>query len=714
MQATRSRHASSSGPHQPLENQIHDQEIALATQTPIPAIEVSHQDDESLEPSRTEQRSSDDPLMIQNPSASDIRSNPVPAEQTLSTITSLVDRTRNAMILEDGSLREHLAQIYRELGSNRSQVLNLTKTITANERKWRRRWHTLSRRRNEGVENDDSEESSSIVLSERMESDSINVFFDCISRFSGTSASSTSFRRLRANFSGSPNYVLETSSTFLPEQYSLGYKFNGAVELISVKELESTAMNRSQKSFFMYAESPRLWRRVTVTATIITSCEQSALPKGSQIEFNSARSFWWLPEFRDPLEKLLKSKKLLSTVTSLSLTVVEDTSGNINFDTASTEATEDLEESQTVDDQLALHEIDDMGCPQFLESEVIPLESIHFYRYTVVAESQKCLEYKMPFVGASRPSANRVKDFITSLKEHFLLRGSKSVPEFVGVVLDDSRRHIKSYLLELPFLQSLSWMFIEANGEKKQIPWCLRELWAKHIVGAVADVHSKGFVIGNFTMSNGISVRSNGDVLLRLATSQPPRLENQLGIMPPEARTETQKTSASKFNNFRSDLFYLGQFLWHLAEHRWNTVRYFCTINACKSWPRYSCTANHANPIDLPYCSKPQIPEYFNSIIHHCRQRDPQARLPARKLLQYFDDQSLSHEMTHLLAELVERYKLLERAWIVYCDECGSFMNDQYYFCDICQDGDFGLCPVCISSGVHCYVREHVLKDNTA
>lgn len=48
-------------------------------------------------------------------------------------------------------------------------------------------------------------------------------------------------------------------------------------------------------------------------------------------------------------------------------------------------------------------------------------------------------------------------------------------------------------------------------------------------------------------------------------------------------------------------------------------------------------------------------------------------------------------------------------AWSVYCDNCEKNMLNEHYHCNICNAGDYDICPECRDSGVHCKGEGHWL-----
>ena len=93
------------------------------------------------------------------------------------------------------------------------------------------------------------------------------------------------------------------------------------------------------------------------------------------------------------------------------------------------------------------------------------LSRISSSSYHVLIGTQKCIEQKAPFAAAGRQGEKGFRDFCQDLKLLHSLRGCAGVVLFVGVVLDETGRHLKSYLYESPMIGSLSRLFNIANSQ---------------------------------------------------------------------------------------------------------------------------------------------------------------------------------------------------------------------------------------------------------
>jgi next-to-BRCA1 protein 1 len=48
-------------------------------------------------------------------------------------------------------------------------------------------------------------------------------------------------------------------------------------------------------------------------------------------------------------------------------------------------------------------------------------------------------------------------------------------------------------------------------------------------------------------------------------------------------------------------------------------------------------------------------------------------------------------------------------SWSVFCNACDKPMADAHYHCNVCDDGDYDLCEVCVNAGIHCPGEGHWL-----
>ena len=443
---------------------------------------------------------------------------------------------------------------------------------------------------------------------------------------------------LRTKISGGPEDLFERSSGFSPEQHSTVRSFNHRIVTVAITDLSSTEFSRVDKYFIFYAEAPWRWRRVTVLA-YLKSQEESLPVSRTSANDSLEHSCKILPRrIESLLVELLPNMQFFDTVTSLSLSLTALGDGEIVPDWSSTVVAEDKDELVMCKYSKHIEEIENMDCPQYSESEVTVKSQISATSWVVWVECQTCIERKLPFARSGLDGENDVESFFNDLKLCYRLRECVGVAQFKGVVLDDTRIQVKSYICEFSELGSLQQLLETAEQRSETIPWERREVWARQVVTAVSEVHRKGLVLG-VLQPDSIGITEEGEAVLTSIRTSKKQLTDRIGCLPPELRladeAEAAKGSANQSFNYRTDVFQLGFIIWLLAEHMSSAYGYFCRKAACATVPRDTCTAEHGNPIHLPPCG-PEVPQYINEIISKSRATSAKARPPARELLEQF------------------------------------------------------------------------------
>ena len=159
---------------------------------------------------------------------------------------------------------------------------------------------------------------------------------------------------------------------------------------------------------------------------------------------NSDRSCKILPKaLQNCFITLLPQLKLFASVSKLSLSLGKDESGQILLESCPTEVVEDLLEQEMSDEDHILQDIEDLGCAKFLEPQVMVQSRISSSCYRVWVNSRECVERKAPFASAGKLGENGFQDFFNDLKLLNSLRGCTGVVQIIGVVLDETRLHLR-------------------------------------------------------------------------------------------------------------------------------------------------------------------------------------------------------------------------------------------------------------------------------
>ncbi len=374
---------------------------------------------------------------------------------------------------------------------------------------------------------------------------------------------------------------------------------------------------------------------------------------------------------------------------------------------------EDESELSKSDERKFLQYIDSVCCKQYVESDIITYSRIDSTSYKVYVDSQACIEKKVLFASGKRQGTNAFLDYLSEIKHHISLRRCANVAEFRGVVLDDTRHHLRSYLLELPIMTSVQYLLSSAYSRSKTVPWFIRELWARQLIQAIIEIHSQGLKAGFFNL-HSVGIRADGTAVLhRLQRSEKHVLDFN-GHVAPELRNGHRNDNLGSATqdklSFQTDIFQLGLVLWLLVEHVHKFIGHFCSRSACTHSPSSTCVASHANPVELPKC-RDDAPAYLCNIIRDCRAQDPQSRVSTREL----DDVLRSTPQSdYTPAEIQQALMPYISSGIdldpsVYCDECGDVTTQIHFHCNLCKSGDYDICQACFKKGRRCLVPEHRL-----
>ena len=235
---------------------------------------------------------------------------------------------------------------------------------------------------------------------------------------------------------------METLPTIYPEQLGTACPD----EWMSVSAiLPLPSHPRTQRYFMTFQEKARRWQRVIVLATFDNFRNPSAMLHVSAVA-NIRFPLVNIPErLKSPLRRLLRDIENFGSVTNVFVNLKENENGQIAADMTRVEKAENLLERHMSDENKILQEIEHLGCPQFGESQVIVKAQLSCYRYKVWVGDRDFTERKGPFASAG------------------LQGGCRGIIQFLGVILDDTRRHIKGYLYETPIVNNLSLVIRLAN-----------------------------------------------------------------------------------------------------------------------------------------------------------------------------------------------------------------------------------------------------------
>ena len=624
-------------------------------------------------------------------------------------LRAIVQSTQYAITTADRSLQQKIAQVYQDLSKAGIQLQQL-KSSTARFK--------ASRKRTTAAASDSDTTSSKFehlgsgrYSLDKSQSAIIEVFFDCVSRFSSED-SVPSMDEPQKNFFESPEYRFELLPSFYPEQYVS----EGSIsqEVIPVAIWPSMDSPRTLRYFLNYAETARRWQRIVVVAAFHGERQQTDSFQVASYSDNLWGTAHVLPStFHTLLRTLLPFIEFFSSVTQISLDMNVGESGQIMADSPRVEVIEDESETSKSDERDFLQYIDSVCCKKYVESDVITYSRINSTQYRVYVDSQAYCESKVAFASGRKQSKNALLDYLNEIKHMISLRGCANVSGCMGVVLDDTRSHLRGYLKELPMLACVESLLALAKSRSMTIPQSIRELWARQLIQAIVEIHSQTLIAGVFHLSS-VGVKADGTAVLHRVQRSEKYVADRSGLAPPELRTRYRKDdsgSAVRGNlNFQTDIFQLGMVLWQLMEHVPNLVGHFCAKSGCPHLPRTTCMATHANPVELPECGN-HVPTYLCDIIRDCRLPDPSSRVSTSDLADVLCSTPQPDNTSAEIKQALMPYISLSIDFdgTAYCDVCADVTTGIYFFCGICGSGDFMICPACFEKGHRCLVLGHRL-----
>ncbi|KAI0413580.1 hypothetical protein F5X98DRAFT_279757 [Xylaria grammica] len=350
--------------------------------------------------------------------------------------------------------------------------------------------------------------------------------------------------------------------------------------------------SRREKFFVTYREKDSIWRRVTISLDYRNAPSDSLEKDLSGTKFQRDKSAKIYEAIRESLQDI----QFYDTVTNLKLQtadgrlhvhVVEDVNEIIQFPTV----------------RMVQH----MGCRRVRESELEFDSHMSGFVYKVRSDGHTLIKKEIP-------GPDTIDEFLYEVNALNSLRFSKSIIEFYGVVVDDDDQVVKGLLISYAEQGALIDVIYDSQEHGDQeLPWAVREKWARQIVQGLSDIHETGFVQGDFTLSNIVIDNFNNAKIIDINRRGCP-----VGWEPPEATSLIDSNQRiSMYIGVKSDLYQLGMVLWALAT--------------LEDEPEA-----HRRPLRL----KPEldVPSWYREIVETCLHENPRVRLQAAALLDKFPE----------------------------------------------------------------------------
>ncbi|KAL8920991.1 MAG: hypothetical protein Q9172_004255 [Xanthocarpia lactea] len=439
-----------------------------------------------------------------------------------------------------------------------------------------------------------------------------------------------------------PASAFERLPSFRPETYT---DWDGATLLFihHNREVAATDYTRVNQCSLFYSHASRQWTRLTVS---ITTSIESKHWKAGEIGYVDPKPLNKVPtKVIVGLLKFLQSFQDVEQDSHLSVflgnqTVLDDgakaSSLPVKFIKAPFQAKTYLQSITSM--------VKHMNCPRYKERNLVRRPLYRDNNFITYLESGWVLEKRF---GSEK---SQIDSDLYVLQVLHCLQGAPGISPFVGVVLDEESGIISAFLYELPARGKLSRILLRAKKAGQPVPWARRDKWCRQIVRGVAEMHSKGFVVGflgDYPLG-GIAIDAQDSAIFfnRFRTEYTYD-HAKAGILPPEQRQSAWMRD-SVVASPQSDIYQLGMLLWRLAAHDgYSNNSNACKTAGCNFYTNSVCTEPHADLIDLPPPGE-HTPQHIREVIAACRTESADERPPAWKLLEMFPP--LSEEENPLAA----------------------------------------------------------------
>ena len=312
-------------------------------------------------------------------------------------------------------------------------------------------------------------------------------------------------------------------------------------------------------------------------------------------------------------------------------------------------------------------------------------------------------------------------EWVYNIQVLHCLKGVSGFAQLVGIVVDASRRYLKSYLIKFP---RAHWK-LEQVAQDHPIPWVRREKWAKQLIQAISDIHSRGLVVGDFSGSSSPVLIEDLDCIQLWKFKKTFRPSSRMCCLYPpeflllrEAHSSLREAESPVLTS-KTDIFRLGFLLWLLAQNvPLSHTNLVCIKKGCNPYGEFGSMESHVEATALPDLPE-SIPQYYKTIVKECRAESPEDRPPAWGLLERFPSMhepqpTPSASSTFESVSADSDFCSLGRGLLGMsrCDECGiTDIKGHFFHCNVCAAGDFDICPRCYDRGLHCHDKGHLLME---
>ncbi|KAL2267533.1 hypothetical protein VTJ83DRAFT_4810 [Remersonia thermophila] len=357
--------------------------------------------------------------------------------------------------------------------------------------------------------------------------------------------------------------------------------------------------SKREKFFVTFRQHKHVWRRVTVSLDYRDAPEPSLEADLCKTTYQRDKSAKIYDAIRDSLSEI----EFFDTVTNLRL---ETRDGRLHVHV--------VEDANEIISYPPVSMVQHVNCRRFRESEVDFVSHMSGFVYQVRVYGKLLIKKEIP-------GPENVDEFLYEINALSQLCEAENVIYFYGIVVDDSCKKVTGLLISYASRGALIDLIYDGNHN---IPWPVREKWARQIVGGLAEIHEAGFVQGDFTLSNIVVDANDNAKIIDINRRGCP-----IGWEPPEVTPLISSNQRiSMYIGVKSDLYQLGMVLWALATQEDEPDRF-----------------------QRPLVIDPNlddVPQWYRRVVATCLSPDPRDRVHAIDLLSWFPEPP-GHGSRHLI-----------------------------------------------------------------
>ncbi|KAI1497691.1 hypothetical protein F5X99DRAFT_356742 [Biscogniauxia marginata] len=349
--------------------------------------------------------------------------------------------------------------------------------------------------------------------------------------------------------------------------------------------------SKREKFFVTYREREYLWRRVTISLDYRNAPDDSLERDLLAIKFQREKSAKIYEAIRESLQDIqfydtVTNLKLQTTDGRLHVHVVEDVTEIISYPT--------------------VRMIQHLKCRRIRERDIEFDSHMSGFVYKVRVAGQTLIKKEIP-------GPDTIDEFLYEVNALNSLKFSRNIIEFFGVVVDDDDQSVKGLLISYAEQGALIDIIYDTQEGNGDLPWAVRQKWARQIVQGLSDIHEAGFVQGDFTLSNIVIDDDENAKIIDINRRGCP-----VGWEPPEATPLIESNQRiSMYIGVKSDLYQLGMVLWALAT--------------LEDEPEA-----HGRPLRLD--PEIEVPPWYRNMVESCLHDNPRGRPQATALLAMFPE----------------------------------------------------------------------------